>query len=59
VYGIVGGDKAADALATKVREEIAGRAATEGKSGDVGEVYTGAFSNGGARVWRGTTTNEE
>lgn len=59
VYGIVGGDKAADALASRVREEIAQRAAEDGKSGDGGEVYTGAFSNGGARVWRGTTTNEE
>jgi beta-RFAP synthase len=59
VYGIVGGDKAADALATKVRQEIAERAEAEGKAGEVGEVYTGAFSNGGARVWRGTTTNEE
>jgi hypothetical protein len=28
-------------------------------AGFAGEVYTGAFSNGGARVWRGTTTNEE
>jgi hypothetical protein len=42
-----------------VRQEIAERAAAEGRTGDVGEVYTGAFSNGGARVWRGTTTNEE
>jgi beta-RFAP synthase len=59
VYGIVGGDKAADALASRVREAVAAQAAAAGTPDGVGEVYTGAFSNGGARVWRGTTTNEE
>lgn len=51
VYGIVGGDTAADALATHMREEIDTQSAEAGS--EPGVVYTGAFANGGARVWRG------
>jgi predicted sugar kinase len=42
VYGLVRGDEAAQALAARVREAMGAR----------GAIYTGAFANAGARVWR-------
>jgi beta-ribofuranosylaminobenzene 5'-phosphate synthase len=53
VYGIVGGDEAADLLAARTRQEIGVGGTEKNGGGEAGMVYTGAFSNGGARVWRG------
>lgn len=46
VYGLVRGDAAADALATRVRQDL----------GSDDAVYVGPFSNQGARVWRARPT---